>query len=146
MGLKELIHEMKRHKLWDILFVGFVSHKDWKARYGDTRAWDVLFSWLPNGMTGEMYVENMVGEVPPKAQAIMRKHFLAYVRSHCKKVATSKLPVVACAYCGVSGTEQKLSYCLGCKDQDPPYYCSRECQKQDWKAGHKRVCKRSNKK
>ena len=44
-----------------------------------------------------------------------------------------------CGQCGVwqSDTERKLERCSGCK---LVYYCSRECQKRDWKE-HKAHCK-----
>ena len=45
-----------------------------------------------------------------------------------------------CGGCGIwqSHTEVKLDRCSVCR---LVYYCSKECQKQDWKA-HKQCCKR----
>ncbi|KAL3935502.1 MAG: hypothetical protein SGBAC_008989 [Bacillariaceae sp.] len=42
-----------------------------------------------------------------------------------------------CAYCAVSGSEQKLSRCGRC--QSVWYYCSRDCQKKDFPL-HKKEC------
>eukprot|EP00037_Helgoeca_nana_P019356 m.188629 g.188629 ORF g.188629 m.188629 type:complete len:615 (+) comp24831_c0_seq1:177-2021(+) len=41
-----------------------------------------------------------------------------------------------CSTCG--GTSGKLPVCAGCGQTR---YCSQACQKSDWKAGHKEVCK-----
>ncbi|KAI0656445.1 hypothetical protein C8Q70DRAFT_335269 [Cubamyces menziesii] len=41
-----------------------------------------------------------------------------------------------CNHCYASSTEKKLFFCSRCKAQT---YCSRECQKADWKS-HKGVC------
>ena len=43
--------------------------------------------------------------------------------------------VKPCARCGT--TSVQTHKCAGCKG---PYYCGRECQKADWKAGHKAAC------
>jgi len=44
-----------------------------------------------------------------------------------------------CFTCGVPGDTEgvELSVCAQCK---AAFYCSRECQKRDWKAGHKLDC------
>uniref|UniRef100_A0A0G4HUU3 MYND-type domain-containing protein n=1 Tax=Chromera velia CCMP2878 TaxID=1169474 RepID=A0A0G4HUU3_9ALVE len=52
-----------------------------------------------------------------------------------------------CAWhdCGIAGSLQddvKLSACTGCR---AVYYCSRACQKKDWKAGHKDKCREGKK-
>ena len=42
-----------------------------------------------------------------------------------------------CWYCGVPDTERRLSKCAKC----PAYYCSKECQVNDWKKlNHKHIC------
>jgi hypothetical protein len=47
----------------------------------------------------------------------------------------------ACATCGED--EIHLHLCKGCWARDGMrfYYCSKECQTKDWKAGHKNFCK-----
>ena len=47
----------------------------------------------------------------------------------------------ACAACG--DDECHLHLCNGCWKRDGMrfYYCSKECQTKDWKAGHKNFCK-----
>ena len=44
-----------------------------------------------------------------------------------------------CEFCGSSEDEleAKLKRCNNCKEV---YYCSRECQKKDWKRGHRDTC------
>ena len=44
--------------------------------------------------------------------------------------------ITPCVRCGTTAVAtHKCAGCLG------PHYCGRECQKADWKAGHKAVCK-----
>jgi len=43
-----------------------------------------------------------------------------------------------CSYCGCPEGSIKHKLCSACKKR---FYCSLECQKQDWKAGHKKECK-----
>ena len=42
-----------------------------------------------------------------------------------------------CAACGAK--PEKRLMCAGC---NKVCYCSKECQKKDWKAGHKALCKK----
>ena len=47
----------------------------------------------------------------------------------------------ACACCGITNKKKapvKLQVCSRCKTT---YYCSAECQKEDWQSGHKDTCK-----
>ncbi|RSL99565.1 hypothetical protein CEP52_009682 [Fusarium oligoseptatum] len=44
--------------------------------------------------------------------------------------------MASCNKCNKSGSEVSLKHCAKCKQT---HYCSRECQKADWKA-HKKVC------
>jgi len=48
---------------------------------------------------------------------------------------------LTCANCHKGGEEVSLKVCSLCKEV---YYCSRECQKKNFKA-HKQVCKGSKK-
>ena len=48
-----------------------------------------------------------------------------------------------CAHCHAAGTKLhriKLQKCSQCKELS---YCSKTCQKADWKAGHKENCKKA---
>ena len=46
-----------------------------------------------------------------------------------------------CANCKrVAQTGEKFKQCSKCKAQ---WYCSKECQVEAWKAGHKKDCKRA---
>jgi MYND finger len=47
--------------------------------------------------------------------------------------------VTKCSYYGCKQLHKgvNLRRCTGCL---VPYYCSKECQKRDWKAGHKHDC------
>ncbi|KAJ7061857.1 hypothetical protein C8F01DRAFT_146986 [Mycena amicta] len=42
------------------------------------------------------------------------------------------------AECGVVGDKRQLKRCAGCRDA---WFCSRECQKADWRHGHRKNCK-----
>lgn len=44
---------------------------------------------------------------------------------------------IACNYCKKPQGATKLDMCSACKKT---YYCSKDCQKRDWKAGHKTQC------
>eukprot|EP00729_Bicosta_minor_P002196 gene2196-biopygen23796 len=45
------------------------------------------------------------------------------------------LTAITCAYCNVVGATNR---CAGCKQRT---YCTRKCQKKDWKKQHKKQCK-----
>jgi MYND finger len=48
--------------------------------------------------------------------------------------------VTMCSFIGCQyqkDENKRLHRCTGCSVS---YYCSRECQKQDWKSGHKSAC------
>ena len=46
-----------------------------------------------------------------------------------------------CANCGKDAlADEKFKQCSKCKSQ---WYCSKECQVEAWKAGHKKDCKRA---
>mmetsp|Transcript_6781 Transcript_6781/g.13979 ORF Transcript_6781/g.13979 Transcript_6781/m.13979 type:complete len:256 (-) Transcript_6781:100-867(-) len=47
-------------------------------------------------------------------------------------------PTAKCDACGKCAFGRKRLRCSRCKGA---FYCSQECQKVDWKKGHKRVCK-----
>ena len=63
-----------------------------------------------------------------------------------------KLTARICANCGLEQTVhlyfegQRFKKCGGCHAQGLPdvYYCNRECQKMQWRMGHKKVCGRAN--
>jgi MYND finger len=42
-----------------------------------------------------------------------------------------------CQFCGVEGSQDKFLVCSACKVSG---YCSRDCQRAHWKAGHKTAC------
>ena len=47
-----------------------------------------------------------------------------------------------CANCSKEAkTDEKFKQCSKCKAQ---WYCSKECQVEAWKAGHKKDCKRAS--
>jgi len=46
-------------------------------------------------------------------------------------------PSIVCASCKKQQGDTKFDMCSACKKV---YYCSRECQLKDWKAGHKNQC------
>ncbi|KAL7484199.1 hypothetical protein ACHAW6_009840 [Cyclotella cf. meneghiniana] len=49
------------------------------------------------------------------------------------------MPVKQCAYCGVTNEEasRRMKICSRCKSA---YYCSKECQSEDWYNNHKMTC------
>ncbi|TDL24581.1 ankyrin [Rickenella mellea] len=71
----------------------------------------------------------------PQITAVVRK----WIRKRSGE-AEGPLENRACKVCGKSPNEAKLSFCAKCRLVK---YCSRECQKNDWKA-HKPMCKSTN--
>ena len=57
-----------------------------------------------------------------------------------KKTYTKLYVKYYCKYCKVLKTKDEIKQCTKCTLR-PTYYCSRECQKNDW-ANHKKNCKR----
>jgi len=51
-------------------------------------------------------------------------------------------PWCTCSCCGKTSDEKKFPRCKRCKRVA---YCSKECQKKHWKAGHKKDCVRVGK-
>ena len=49
----------------------------------------------------------------------------------------SSEPEIVCANCNKVQASTKFDFCSICKKV---YYCSKECQVKDWKAGHKKQC------
>ena len=47
-----------------------------------------------------------------------------------------------CDQCGVEGAKSAFKYCAACREA---IYCSPECQRTHWKAGHKHKCVKQNK-
>ncbi|XP_078592494.1 uncharacterized protein LOC144871222 [Branchiostoma floridae x Branchiostoma japonicum] len=57
-----------------------------------------------------------------------------------EKIQVKKRKIRECGFCGkLSTNEQKFSKCGSCLHV---YYCSRDCQKQHWKSGHKNQCRK----
>ncbi|XP_078673230.1 uncharacterized protein LOC144912188 isoform X2 [Branchiostoma floridae x Branchiostoma belcheri] len=57
-----------------------------------------------------------------------------------EKLQVKRRKIRECGFCGkLSTPEQKFSKCGSCLHV---YYCSRDCQKQHWKAGHKNQCRK----
>jgi len=59
---------------------------------------------------------------------------LDYERRDVAKALFRRLPVDMCGTCGTNG---KLRTCAAC---GVVRYCSPECQKKDWKEGHRVAC------
>lgn len=53
---------------------------------------------------------------------------------------TEKLRHCVCRSCGI--VKKKITKCGGC---GCTFYCSSKCQKLDWNAGHKKICKQLKK-
>lgn len=61
-----------------------------------------------------------------------------------KNLKEGKETGVRCSACGSpEGTTIKHKQCSACKQK---FYCSTDCQKQDWSNGHKTECKELQKK
>ncbi|KAL3778593.1 hypothetical protein HJC23_007468 [Cyclotella cryptica] len=56
-------------------------------------------------------------------------------RNFCRRTK----PIKECAYCGVTNAEaiRRMKICSRCKSA---YYCSKECQSEDWYNRHKMTC------
>jgi MYND finger len=46
-----------------------------------------------------------------------------------------------CQFCGVEGSQDKFLVCSACELNG---YCSKDCQKADWNAGHKIHCRQTS--
>ena len=91
-------------------------------------------------------------EIPPSGDNAMPEALFWYRRAHSTSVnaesvkcleayESSMKELCGCCYRTLSTDEPKC--CLECK---AVYYCSRECQAADWKAGHKKDCVKALKK
>ena len=54
------------------------------------------------------------------------------------KMDADRASAIKCAHCGCPEGSIKYKFCSACKKR---YYCSVDCQKEDWKSKHKSECK-----
>lgn len=94
--------------------------------------WDVLMQLMDDYGNGPGYVtDELLGEYKNNLREIMRSKGLLRPKGtgsgyHCLE-------------CGEEETDElKLLRCAQCKTAR---YCSKECQKANWRAGHKQLCK-----
>ena len=67
----------------------------------------------------------------------IRYQYLDYIHPSYFKGMTDAKKEIVCNYCKKVQGEVKFDVCSACKKT---YYCSKDCQVKDWKAGHKAQC------
>jgi len=91
-------------------------------------------------------------EIAPSGDNSVPEALFWYRRAHAKSVDAETLPYIEeyessirelCSCCFKSLSTDNRKCCVECK---AVYYCNRECQVADWKAGHKKDCVKSLKK
>lgn len=75
--------------------------------------------------------------MPPVARTMRRLAKNAKKRPETEEATTYKGPLFGCSNCSLLFHKSDLKNCSGCKFRS---YCSQECQRAHWKAGHKSQC------
>lgn len=83
----------------------------------------------------EEYKQSLIDCLATSSPKPFEKYFRETLNSKESQKLTQDVPLSLCAYCGKKGKE--LQRCGRCKTV---YYCDRDCQTKDWKAGHKSTC------
>jgi len=77
--------------------------------------------------------------VEAKLKQEIAYRYLDYIHPSYFKAQQEATSGIVCAFCQKSEGEAKFDFCSVCKQV---YYCSKDCQKKDWKANHKAVCEK----
>ncbi|XP_061169952.1 uncharacterized protein LOC133179178 [Saccostrea echinata] len=69
------------------------------------------------------------------SRVCQQNHWKEGHKKECREVSVDEMKNI-CSFCGIRSSD--LMRCSRCKGE---FYCSRECQRNHWKAGHERDCK-----
>jgi len=109
----------------------------------------VFYAKLLWHLSGSYYPDY---EISPSGDNHVPEALFWYRRAHAKSMDAETVELFGsyeskvkemCACCYKPLSTDKSKCCVECK---AVYYCSRECQATDWKAGHKKDCVKSLKK
>ena len=131
--------EMVLIEWWDVLKLWNAATRSYDALvpyllehnvYGESHGWDMVEDYLLH--SARQGLQDGQYGLPPEGEPGFQAQ-----RDHGAGNEPSNL---ACATCGKAGGDATapLKLCARCH---AVWYCSSECQRADWKAGHKRVCK-----
>lgn len=87
-----------------------------------------------------------IAEVMGADHDVVRHHFNLSIEQHYPPELQSRLGIggSACDCCGKSLEELGVTRLDCCKRCKMAYYCSTDCQRTQWKAGHKQACRKSD--
>jgi len=123
-------HRLTKEK---IIF-GFISREEYVKNNRNSREWKQCYKQYKRYLNEKaMYIPVTPERVMEQANRVMSGELSNYKFKVNDKKYKICLPN-KCTVCGVL----TQSLCKGCKQV---YYCDVQCQKKDWKNGHKTLCK-----
>ena len=123
-------HRLTKEK---IIF-GFISREEYLKNNRNSHEWKQCYNQYKRYLNEKaMYIPVTPERVMEQANRVMSGELSNYKFKVNDKKYKICLPN-KCTVCGVL----TQSLCKGCKQV---YYCDVQCQKKDWKKGHKTVCK-----
>ena len=125
-------HSITKEK---IIF-GFMSREGYMKNNRNSREWKQCYNQYKRYLNQKaMYIPVTPERVMEQANRVMSGELSKYKF----KVNDKKYKICLPTNCIVCGLLTQ-SLCKGCRQV---YYCNVQCQKIDWKNGHKNVCKKS---
>lgn len=127
-----LVEHWNVRRVWNEAMNAFDALQQWghgHIVYGETSGWPAVVSFLEHSNQLEDEQFAVADRKSPEAPWSGSRPFQQN-RDHGMR---------ACSHCCQVVDHSQLKKCAGCMQHE---YCSRECQKSAWKAGHRKECKK----
>ena len=131
----DIVYGIEHSSTKEKIIFGFMSEDEYENKDTNSRAWIQCQKQYERFFNEKsMYIPVTYERVMKQATKVMNGELSKYKFKVNEKKYKICLPN-KCEVCGVL----TQSLCKGCRKV---YYCNVQCQKIDWKNGHKRICKK----